>query len=281
MNLFRVCLRAMARFFGLARAFLRRDFLEAASYRFAFALRFIWFFLGLGTVYFTARFVNMGHNPLLAPYGGDYFTFSLVGLIVMDFQHVSVSAFSTRIRQAQTLGTLEAILATPAPFGAVLLASPLYDFLSSALRAVLYLVAGSLLFNVHVGSAKPFVTLVGGILGLFTFVSLGLCAGAFTLLLRKGDPISLFLGGVSMLLGGVWYPRAALPHWLTWLGDLLPVTHTLEIVRRSLFAGAGFGELGRPFLALALLGAVFFPLGLVLFRAALRRAREEGSLTHY
>ena len=266
---------------GIAAAFLRRDFLESASYRLAFALRFFGFAVGLLTVFFTARFINLARNPLLAPYGGDYFAFSLVGLILMDFQYVAVGAFSRRIREAQTQGTLEAILATPAPLPAVLAAAPLYDFAAAALRAVLYLGVGSLVFGIHLQHANLLAAAVTGVLALVAFVSLGLCAGAFTLLVRRGDPINLFLGGVSMLVGGVWYPSQALPGWLARVGDLLPISHALEATRRSLLVGAGLGDLARPLCALAILCVVFVPLGLGLFRIALRRAREDGSLTHY
>lgn len=266
---------------GIAAAFLRRDFLEGASYRLAFALRFFGFAIGLCTVYFTARFINLSRNPLLAPYGGDYFAFSLVGLILVDFQYVAVGAFASRIRNAQTQGTLEAILATPAPLPAVLVAAPLYDFAAAALRAVLYVGVGALLFGLRLRDANVLALLVTGVLALVAFVSLGLCAGAFTLLVRRGDPINLFLGGVSMLVGGVWYPAKALPEALARVGDLLPITHALEATRRALFVGAGVGDLARPLSALAILCLVFAPLGLLLFRVALRRAREDGSLTHY
>jgi ABC-2 type transport system permease protein len=266
---------------GIAAAFLRRDFVEAASYRLAFALRFFGFTVGLLTVFFTARFINLTRNPLLVPYGGDYFAFSLVGLILMDFQYVAVGAFSSRIRNAQTQGTLEAILATPAPLPAVLLATPLYDFAAAALRAVLYLGVGALVFGVRLQQANVLAALVTALLALVAFVSLGLCAGAFTLLVRRGDPINVFLGSVSVLIGGVFYPSQALPAWLARVGDLLPITHALEATRRSLLVGAGIGDLARPLGALALLCLVFAPLGLLLFRVALRRAREDGSLTHY
>jgi ABC-2 type transport system permease protein len=266
---------------GIAAAFLRRDFLENASYRLAFALRFFGFGVGLLSIYFTARFINVSRNPLLAPYGGDYFAFSLVGLILMDFQYVAVGAFASRIRNAQTQGTLEAILATPAPLPAVLVSAPLYDFAAAALRAVLYVGVGALLFGVRLRDANVLAAVVTGLLALVAFISLGLCAGAFTLLVRRGDPISVFLGSVSVLVGGVFYPAAALPGWLARVGDLLPITHALEAIRRALFVGAGLGDLARPLVALAILCLVFAPLGLLLFRIALRRAREDGSLTHY
>jgi ABC-2 type transport system permease protein len=266
---------------AVAGAFLRRDLTEAASYRLAFLLRLFGFLLGLLTVYFTARFINLTRNPLLAPYGGDYFSFGLVGLIFVDFQYVAIGAFATRIRMAQTQGTLEAILATPTPLPVVLAAAPIYDFAAAALRAGVYLVTGALLFGLRLHQANLLALVVTAILSLGTFVALGLCAGAFTLLLRRGDPINLLLGGASMLLGGVWYPTQALPGWLARCGDLLPLTHGLEATRRALLTGATVTDLVRPLGWLAALCLVFAPAGLLLFAFALRRARQDGSLTHY
>ena len=60
-------------------AFVKRGFLHAASYR----LNFLGTYLGglLSVVFFSvlARFYGNSAPAALAPYGGDYFTFLLIG----------------------------------------------------------------------------------------------------------------------------------------------------------------------------------------------------------
>jgi ABC-2 type transport system permease protein len=265
----------------VAVAFLARGLREQISYRAAFALRLITIALSLGSFFFLARFVESGGSPLLARYGGDYLSFGLVGMIVLNLQYVAVSAYPRSIREAQVAGTLEAMLATPTPSWLVLLCSPLYEFVVAFAWAILYLAAGGLLLGVRFEHASPGAIAIAIPLCVVAFASIGFFGAALTMLLRRSDPISLTLGGLSALLGGVFYPTAVLPPWLRSISALLPITHTLELVRRAAFAGAGLGELAGPLLGLGLFCAVAAPLGLLAFSCTLRRARRDGSLTHF
>jgi ABC-2 type transport system permease protein len=72
-----------------------------------------------------------------------------------------------------------------------------------------------------------------------------------------------------------------LPPWLQSAGRLLPLTHALEALRLALLTGAGPAALAPSLGALALFACLLTPAGLGLFVYALRRARVDGSLTHY
>jgi hypothetical protein len=52
-------------------------------------------------------------------------------------------------------------------------------------------------------------------------------------------------------------------------------------MRQSLLAGASWSDLANDFLALIIFAVVLFPLSLLLFRTAVQRARQEGTLAHY
>jgi len=65
------------------------------------------------------------------------------------------------------------------------------------------------------------------------------------------------------------------------IGQLLPLTHALAALRGALLVGASPGALVTPLLALALFTVVLAPLGVGVFAFALRRARIDGSLSHY
>jgi ABC-2 type transport system permease protein len=265
----------------VARAFFHRGLQEALSYRAAFGLRLFAAGFTLAAFYFLARFINMGHSPLLARYGGDYLSFGLVGMVLLTLQHTAVSAYPQSIRAAQVAGTLEAMLATPAPAWLVLVCSPLYRFASAFVWAAIYLLAAGLLFGVRFENASLPALAVAVPLTIVAFASLGFFGAALTMLLRRTDPISPVLSGISSLLGGVLYPTSVLPGWLQTLGRLLPITHALEMIRRAVFAGATLAELGPSLAGLALLCAVTVPAGLVFFGWTLGRTRRDGSLTHF
>ena len=77
------------------------------------------------------------------------------------------------------------------------------------------------------------------------------------------------------------YPVTVLPAWLRQVGRFLPLTHALAVLRGALLVGAGPGDLGQSLLALLVFAGVLAPVGAGTFAYALRRARIDGSLSHY
>ncbi len=262
-------------------ALTRREIAEAARYRVSFVVRLLAFGLTAVSLVFFSRFIGAARNPYLERYGGDYLAFGIVGLLVAELQHVGVSALAQRVRMAQILGFFEAQMATPAPPWIVLGAAPVYEFGVAALRSTAYLIGAMLLFDVqfHVAGALPVIAVVA--LTLTAFAGLGLVTAATTMITRRSNPVAVILGAASVFLSGVVYPVAVLPAGLQQLGSFLPLTHALEGLRQALLSRASLGDLGSTLLALALFGAILTPLGFLLFAFALRRARVDGSLTHY
>jgi ABC-2 type transport system permease protein len=267
--------------FLVARAFFRRGLQEALSYRVAFAMQLVGAAVSLAAFFYFARFVDSAAPALLGAYRGDYLSYGLVGLVILNLQHAAVSAYPQVVREAQLAGTLEAMLATPTPGWVVLLCAPIYRFASALAWAVALMLAGVLLFGVRLSAADIPALLVSVPLALVAFASLGFLGAAVTMLLRRPDPLSLVLGGVSVLAGGVFYPTQVLPGWLQQASVVLPITHALELVRRAAFLGAGLGELGPALVGLGIFCAVAAPVGLLAFSSALRRTRRDGSLSHY
>jgi ABC-type polysaccharide/polyol phosphate export permease len=267
-------------FARVAAAFLRRDLRVARSYRLSFVVRVASVLVAIASFGALARFLG-GGGAAAASVPGGYLGFWVVGLALAELFHVSLSAWSTRVRQAQLEGTLEAVLSTAAPASHVVLASGLYDLLAGLGRLAVYLVAGMLVFDVDFSRADPAAAALTFALALCTFVGLGVLGGALTMVLRRTDPISAFAWLGAATLGGVFYPVDSLPAWAHTLSYLLPIAPALTALRAALFQGAGVAELGRPLAALALFAALVWPLAALAFRHAVARARDDGSLSQY
>ena len=54
----------------------------------------------------------------------------------------------------------------------------------------------------------------------------------------------------SILLSGFMFPFRGMPGWAQWLGEVIPVTHFLRVVRGALLKGQGIGRQWRELLAL-------------------------------
>lgn len=260
-------------------AFLRKAVLEGASYPWAQLMRAGGFCAGLVSLGFLARFVDLVPHAELAGQGG-YIGFLLVGMLMADVQRTAMGTLPRVLREAQLQGTLEALLATPTPSGLVVVGLVVPALAALALRAALYLLAAHWM-GVSFAQAQVGVAALALALSLAASLSLGLLGGAFTLVLRRGEPLALLIDGLSTVVGGVVYPRSILPAWLAAAGAALPLTPALDAMRAALFAGprasAMFSSLGR----LGLFLAVAAPLAVALFLWALRRARRDGSLSSY
>lgn len=253
----------------------------AVSYRLNFFLQMGGIFLSTLMYFFLSRLIGPGIANQLAPYGGDYFSFVLIGIAFTDYLTVSLKSFSGQIREAQMQGTLEAILVTPTSVATILFSSSLYNFTMTSLRVFVYLVMGVILFGLelHVTSLPAFLVIM--VLTVLSFSGIGLISAAFIIVFKQGSPIDWVMGAVSSLLGGVFYPVSVLPSWLEPFSSLLPITYALEAMRHILLNGATLVEVGDKALALAVFAALLLPAGLVAFGYGLKTARREGSLIHY
>jgi ABC-2 type transport system permease protein len=262
-------------------AFFRRELALVARYRFYLITRALAFGSVVLALYFLSRFVGAGANPHLTRYGGDYLAFSVVGLLVTELQQVGVAALASRVRTAQLMGYLEAELASPAPPWMVLASAPVYEFVGATLRSTAYLLGAWWLLDVDLARANWTSVALAVPVVVLAFAGVGLLAAATTMLTRRANPVALVLGAASMFLSGVLYPVSVLPAWLQTTGQFLPLTHALEALRLALLLGAPPSALAASLRALALFALLLAPAGLALFVFALRRARIDGSLSHY
>jgi ABC-2 type transport system permease protein len=268
-------------FLRVLAAFIRRELAALGGYRTAFFIRLFGFGLAAGSLLFLSRFVGAAVNPHLAAYRGNYLGFVVIGFLGTEFQQVGVSGLAQRIRVAQMMGTLEAEVATPAAPWMVLGAPPVYEFAVSALRSAAYLLGAKLLLGLDLSRVNWASLIVAIPLIIAAFSGLGLLAAASTMLVRRMNPVSMVIGSLSFFLSGVMYPVTVLPGWLRAVGRILPLTHALAVLRGALLVGAGPGDLRDSFLALLIFAGVLAPVGAVLFAYALKRARIDGSLSHY
>jgi ABC-2 type transport system permease protein len=262
-------------------AFVRRELAAVGGYRTAFVIRIFGFGLAIGSLLFLSRFVGAAVNPHLAAYRGNYLGFVVLGLLGTEFQQVGVSVLAQRIRMAQVMGTLEAEVATPAPPWMVLGAPPVYEFGTAALRSAAYLLGAKLLLGLDLSHVNWLTLIVAVPLIIAAFSGLGLLAAATTMLVRRLNPVAMVIGSLSFFLSGVMYPVTVLPAWLRAFGSLLPLTHALAVLRGSLLVGSDLSDLRSSLLALLVFAGLLGPIGAGMFAFALRRARVDGSLSHY
>ncbi len=258
-------------------AFLIRDATHAVSYRLEFALTLVHMAFYITGLYFLSTII--GSNPTLDPYGG-YLPFAAIGLAVSSYFQTGFDSFAKAIQREQMHGTLEALLMAPLRLPVIVVSASAWRFIWGAMTSLLYVVAAVLLYDIEVQGSS---CLAIGFLLLTTLVfsSLGVISASFVMVFKRGDPIGMLLGGLSTVLGGVFYPVSAMPNWMQDVAYCLPITYALEAIRGVLLQGEGLAQVLPQLLVLLAFAIILIPISLICFHFALRRALREGTLLHY
>jgi ABC-2 type transport system permease protein len=260
--------------------FFKRDLWEALSYKLNFLFSLFGILFSSATFYFISQLIS-GQSQALNKYGGNYFSFVIIGLAFSGVLNIFQEGLPGIIRNAQLLGTLEALLITPTPISMILIGSSLYPLIYSILQSIVQIGLALVLFGLELGQ----VNWVGAglLFGLtiLTYMSIGVLSASFILVYKLGNPFSWAFGSLSALFGGVFFPVAVLPDWLRWISSWLPITYSLEGLRKSLLLSLPLGALWPEIRALLIFSLFLVPLSLLVFRIALKKAKKDGTLTHY
>lgn len=266
---------------SLAWAFFKRDALIALSYRTSMIAQLSGNLILLGIFYFIGQLIGKSDNPALAQYGGSYLPFMLIGLALADTVGVSLTTFATQIREGQLTGTLEATLMSPVRLALVLIYSSLWSYFFSALRFLLYIGVGSLLYDVSMADANLLSVMTIFLLTVLCFAGVGILWASVVMLLKRGESVLTMVGLIVIVLSGVLFPRDVLPTWMQYVAEVIPLSHALDGMRLAMLTGADLYDLSIIILKLGAFALVLLPLGIYAFNAAVDIAKRSGSLVEY
>lgn len=262
-------------------AFLKKDILTESSYKLSFVSQFFGIFISILTFFFFGKLVGGSSvSAYLKPYGGDYFSFVLIGIAFSDLMFMALGIFEGRVREGQVSGTLEPLLLTQTSFPTILLSSSLYSFLLSFVRAALYLIVGSF-FGANFDVSRIFLIILILVISLVNFSAIGLMSASFVLVLKRGNPVGWIFGSLTELIGGVLYPVTILPPFLQFAAKFLPITYSLRAMRGVLIQGQSFFDILTDLSILSLMAVILLAAALFSFKVALKKVKVDGTLTHF
>jgi ABC-2 type transport system permease protein len=262
-------------------AFIKRDFLEIISYRFQLLLSLGNMLIALLLFFYIGKIFSGSVTSYLAPYGGDYFSYVLVGLAVSNFVTVGLGTLSSEIRSAQVEGTLEALISTPTSIYIILVGSSLWSFITAFGVTILILIFGAIALNFYITVQTAFLALLILLLTFTAFLAIGMLSASFIMIFKQGNPINMIFGTLSYFLGGVLFPVETLPDFLQTLSGILPLTHSIKALRDLLLANKDLGEIGPVLINLVFFILLLAPLSIFFFQFAIKKAKREGTLIHY
>jgi ABC-2 type transport system permease protein len=206
--------------------------------------------------------------------------FIVVGTTSWMWLNITLWGVGTSLRTDQVKGVLESNWLTPAPRFAMLLGTAA----SQAVIALAFLTLSLLQFRLILGirfdpnAAGTFAVLALTVPWLY---GLAMAFAAVVLRFKEANAMVYFVRGLFMIFAGITFPLAALPGWMREVAAALPLTYTIDGLRRALLSGAGPAALRPQLLVLLGSGLALMALGYALFQAMDRHMRRTGSLAHH
>ncbi len=165
-------------------------------------------------------------------------------------------------------GTMESLLSMPITPTEVMLGKIVPYVLVGFIQATLIVSIGVFLFGVPVHGSLIMLALLSTLF-ITTNLSIGYTFSTIAQNQLQAMQMSLMFFLPSILLSGFMFPFLGMPVWAQYIGEGLPLTHYLRIVRAIMLKGATLQNLEHDTIALVLLMLLAMTIAVMRFRRTL------------
>ncbi|KQV09336.1 ABC transporter permease [Devosia sp. Root105] len=207
--------------------------------------------------------VHREYNP-----EGKTSTNIVPGLLAIILSMTMVMITAVAIVKETERGTMEMLIATPVKPLEVMLGKILPYVFVGYVQTAVFLAAASLVFGVPFeGSVWAFF------LGFNLFIVVNLALGFLISTAAKSQmqamQLSFFTILPSILLSGFMFPFAGMPGWAQFIGQAVPATHFLRVVRKVMLKGGEVADVTGELWALVAILVVISGIAMLRYRQTL------------
>jgi len=165
-------------------------------------------------------------------------------------------------------GTMENLLSMPITPVEIMLGKIIPYIIVGFVQASMIIGVGVLLFGVPILGS---LAMLAGLSTLFiaTNLSIGYTFSTVAQNQLQAMQMSIMFFLPNILLSGFMFPFAGMPTWAQWIGEALPLTHYLRIVRAIMLKGSSIANLHYDAAALFVLMLVAMTIAVTRFRRTL------------
>ena len=165
-------------------------------------------------------------------------------------------------------GTMESLLAMPITPLEIMLGKIIPYIIVGFVQAALIIGIGIGLFGVPLLGSLQLLALLSTLF-ITTNLSVGYTFSTIAQNQLQAMQMSMMFFLPNILLSGFMFPFAGMPKWAQWIGEFLPLTHYLRIVRGIMLKGTSLSDLRYDTLALAGLTLIAMIVAISRFRRTL------------
>jgi ABC-2 type transport system permease protein len=235
---------------------------------------------------FTARALGGPDHtalPAFAAHAGttDYVAFIVIGLSIYMWINITLWDVGFQLRNEQMRGTLESNWLCPVWRFSILLGPSLAKLSTSLFFLTLAAIEYQIFFRVSLMGRNPGLVLLILMLTIPSVYGIGIAFGSLVIRFQEANALVFLVRGIFMIFTGASYPLAVLPGWMQTVAAWLPLTYTINAIRKVALHDATLAGIWPELGMLLLFALVLLPAAYGLFRFTERRARRTGSLGRY
>ncbi|MBK9947751.1 MAG: ABC transporter permease [Nitrospira sp.] len=186
--------------------------------------------------------------------------------VVLTMTMVMITGLA--ITRERERGTMENLLSMPTRPFEVMIGKVLPYILVGYIQVILILLAAHFLFSVPVTGNIPML-FVSALVFIVANLAMGITFSTLAQNQLQAMQLSFFFFLPSLLLSGFMFPFRGMPQWAQSIGEMLPLTHFLRIVRGIMLKGNGVEEVALQLWPIALFAVVVLTIGVKRYRQTL------------
>jgi ABC-type multidrug transport system permease subunit len=197
--------------------------------------------------------------------GTRYIDFLVPGLITMGVMMSSMWGISYGIIEKRSKKLLRRLVATPMKKSHFLISLITVRIAMNFIEAVVLVVFALIAFNMTIQGSISALFLMF-LAGNIAFAGIAVFVSSHTSNTEVGNGLINFVVMPMMVLSGIFFSYHNFPDWSIPVIQKLPLTMLTDGIRSIFNEGAGYPEVAVPLLILIATGALFFGVGLKIFK---------------
>jgi ABC-2 type transport system permease protein len=190
------------------------------------------------------------------------------GLLAVILTMTMVMMTALAVTRERERGTMENLLAMPVRPIEVMIGKIVPYIVIGSVQVIVILLVSRLLFDVTIEGSVALLS-IGTALFITVNLAIGFTISTLTQNQLQAMQASFFMMLPSILLSGFMFPFRGMPVWAQWIGEALPATHFMRIVRGVMLKGADLGDVSAPLIALVAMLLIVSTLAISRYKVTL------------
>jgi len=251
-----------------------------------FGMVFTALFIGMWIISFALAVSKSDTNS------GQFSSVAIFGLIIFFFYNSSLWSIGNFVRRRQLQGTLESIWLSPSNKIWVTIGSAIGGYIIMLVANILIVLGFMVLVPVHFGSVPLGLLIL--VIAFVQSIGFGFIIGALFVKVKQVNALNNLIQFSTLIISAVFFPFSVFPSWLLWISRLHPFSWVVDSFRVAMGAIKSpellpqnfmlFGVIS-PFyteiIILILISVILLIAGILTFKAAIKKAIKEGTLSQY